>query len=290
MQSIKSERGKLTIVFFGNTKYSLIGAKIIQQSLGLSCIVTIPNRPDKRGRLLPSPLKNFALEKNIPVVTVDTLDEETLERLKLLKPDFFVVEDYGLFLPDNFLTLPKLASINIHHSLLPKYRGPSPAPNAILNGDRISGVTVMKMVAEVDAGPILAQKEYTLKPDETTDSLLTTLNKQGAELLIEVLKDYKNYTPQPQDEKKATLTERLKKVDGYFDIDKPPSPQQLDRMIRAYYPWPNAWTKIRIMNHELRIMKLLPQNMIQLEGGKPMSIKDFLNGYPEMKDVLERIF
>ena len=144
----------MNIIFFGNTKYSLIGAKIIHQELGLSHIVTIPDRKDKRNQPLVSPVKTFALEHDIPFFTANKLDDTLIEQLAQLKPDFFVVEDYGLILPTKLLTIPKIACINIHHSLLPKYRGPSPAPSTILAGDSVAGVTIMKMAATVDAGDI----------------------------------------------------------------------------------------------------------------------------------------
>ncbi len=279
----------MKIVFFGNTIYSVIGARIIHEQLGLSQIVTIPDREDKRGHLTPSPLKTFALEKNIPVLTVNKLNNATIEHIASLQPDFLVVEDYGLILPQNLLALPKYASLNIHHSLLPKYRGPSPAPAAILSGETKTGVTVMKMAKKVDAGDILSQKEYIMRPDETTDSLLTVLNELGAHLIIPLLK--KNHTMQatPQDETQATFTKMLTKQDGLIDSANPPSPEQLDRMIRAYYPWPTVWTHLTINGKE-KIVKLLPEKKLQVEGKTPMGIKDFLNGYPTLQKVIKDIF
>src|ERR1035437_4619807 len=152
----------MKIVFFGNTKHSLIGAKIIQKELGFSLVVTIPN----------SPLEKFAIEEKIPYLLVTKLNDEVIEKIAAIETDFLVVEDYGLILPTKLLEVPKYASLNIHHSLLPKYRGPAPAPAAILAGDKISGVSIIKMSSKVDAGAIFAQKEYVLKETETTDSLL----------------------------------------------------------------------------------------------------------------------
>lgn len=280
----------MKIIFFGNTKYSLIGAKIIQEKFGLSYIITIPDREDKRGRLNPSPLKTFALEQNIPVLTVNKLDEETINQLASLQPDFLIVEDYGLILPQKLLDLPKYDSLNIHHSLLPKYRGPAPAPFALLAGEKISGVSIIHMTNKVDAGDIYAQKEYVLNPEETTDSLLTRLNTLGGELVVQVIDDiiHGEATRSPQNEQEATATHYMKKADGYIDTENPPGKEQLDRMIRAYFPWPTVWTRLTINELE-KIVKFLPEKMIQVEGKKAVTMKDFLNGYPELKTVIETL-
>ena len=318
----------MKIIFFGNTKYSVIVAKSLHNEYGLSSIVTIPDRPIGRKKILtPSPVKQFALENNIPVLNGDSFYSSSgakrsrevskdssrpirqaqgrqartisIYDIAKLQPDFLIVADYGLILPKELLAIPKFAPLNVHHSLLPKYRGPSPAPTAILNGDKISGVTIIQMTGEVDAGPILAQKEYQLKPDETTDSLLTELNTLGGKLVVDVIKNYETLKPIAQDESAASMTKRMTKQDGYIDFSNPPSPEQLDRMIRAYYPWPTVWTRaflrprLASQGEALQkesIVKFLPGNLIQVEGGKPMSVKDFLNGYPEMKGVIEKLF
>jgi methionyl-tRNA formyltransferase len=281
----------MNIIFFGNTKYSLIGAKIIHEKLGIAHIVTIPDRPDKKGRMLPSPLKTFALDNNIQVIEVNKLDDATIDQIALLQPDFLVVEDYGLILPKTLLETPRIASLNIHHSLLPQYRGPSPAPTALLNGDKVTGVTVMKMAEGLDAGDILAQQTYNINKSDTTDSLLTHLNMLGAELLVQIIEKYKTVKPIPQNENQATFTKMLKKEDGFFDIAHPPKSDKLDRMIHAYYPWPTVWTKLEINGKE-KIVKFLPTSskiLLQVEGKNPMTVKDFINGYPQLKNMIERI-
>lgn len=281
----------MKIVFFGNTKFSLIGARIIHNELGLSQIITLPDRPDKRGRIQPNPLKIFAIEKKIPYLLADKITDITIEGISKLKPDFLIVEDYGLILPKILLDLPKYAPLNIHHSLLPKYRGTSPAPAAILSGDKITGVSVIAMNDRVDAGDILAQKEYVIKPSDTTQSLLTELNKLGGEIIIPIIKDFQKakLNALKQDESKATYSTRMNKSDGRIDLENPPGKEKLDRMIRAYYPWPGVWTTIRIKNKELRI-KFLPDQKIHVEGGKPMSKKDFINGYPYLKPMMIELF
>lgn len=278
----------MKIIFFGNTRFSLIGAKIIHQTYPLSMIVTLPDRPDKKGTMQPNPLKTFALEQNIPFLLVDKITPGAVEKIVALQPDFLVVEDYGLILPEKLLTLPKYACLNIHHSLLPKYRGTSPAPYAILSGEKATGVTVIKMNERIDAGDILAQAKYEMSPNETTESLLTKLNEFGGKIIIPVMNAYAKGEEKSvkQDESKATYTKRMSKIDGQIDINNPPQKSKLDRMIRAYFPWPNVWTRLKINGRE-KIVKLLPDKRIQVEGGKPMSVKDFLNGYPELKSIVE---
>lgn len=267
----------MKIVFFGSSKYSLIGAKIIHEALGISLLVTVPQ----------SPLENFATEKNIPFLSVKKLSEEVIEKIAQTQPDFLVVEDYGLILPETLLNLPKFASLNIHHSLLPKYRGPSPAPSAILAGEKVSGVSIIQMTDKVDAGGIYSQKEYALKPNETTESLLATLNTLGAELLTTVIKDIQagKTKATKQDECKATKTTFMQKENGFIELDNLPDKEVFDRMIRAFYPWPGVWTRSEI-NGKLLLIKFLPEQKIQVEGKKPMGYKDFLNGYQNLDPKL----
>ncbi len=273
----------MRIVFFGNTKYSLIGAKIIHRELGISLVVTIKS----------SSVEKFAVEQKIPFLVADKLDETVAQQIKHLNPDFFVVEDYGLILPSQILTIPKLASLNIHHSLLPKYRGPSPAPSAILDGEKKSGVTIIHMSDKVDAGDIYAQEEYVLKSDETTDSLLTELNLLGAELTVLTIKNILNGNAKraKQNEKEATHTNYMKKSDGFVDLSSPPSEQHLNRMIRAFYPWPSVWTRYSLTSQtsQKTLIKLLPDQKIHVEGKKPMSYKDFINGYANGEKFLRAI-
>lgn len=265
----------MKIVFFGNTKYSIIGAKILHKAFPVTLFVTIPN----------SPIAILAKQLTVPYLETETLGQPTIDQIQKLNPDFLVVEDYGLILPRQLLEIPKYAPLNIHHSLLPKYRGPSPAPSAILAGDKVSGVTIIRMNEEIDSGDILAQQEYELSADETTDSLLTKLNQLGGTLVISVIKQYLEgeTKPIPQNYSQATFTKRFTKQDGYFDIQNPPSPEELDRMIRAYYPWPGVWTKWNpsTSSGQVKIVKFYPEGKIQMEGKKVLSFKDFQNGYPD---------
>jgi methionyl-tRNA formyltransferase len=264
----------MKIVFFGNTKHSLIGAKIIHKQLGFSLIVTIPN----------SPLAKFASEEKIPCLLVTKLNEEAIAKIAEIEPDFLVVEDYGLILPTKLLEIPKYASLNIHHSLLPKYRGSSPAPAAILAGEKVTGVSIIKMSAKVDAGDVFAQKEYVLKATETTDSLLNELNLLGGKLAILVINDIlqNKATATAQDGSKATFTKYMQKSDGFINFSNLPTNEVFDRITRAYFPWPGVWSKVALNeNGGQKIVKFLPSKMIQVEGKKEMNYKDFINGYPQ---------
>lgn len=205
--------------------------------------------------------------------------------------DLAVVAFYGKILTEDELNTPKYGCINVHPSLLPKYRGPTPVQTAILNNDKTTGMTIIKLDRKIDHGPVLVQKEEKILANDTAETLYERLFKVGANLLSQTINKYikGQIKLSAQNDKKATFTKSLTRQDGYFDVNNPPSPEILDRMIRAYYPWPGVFTKLRIKNQELRI-KLLPEKKIQVEGKKPMSIKDFINGYPETKELLLKLF
>ncbi|HUD44005.1 MAG TPA: methionyl-tRNA formyltransferase [Patescibacteria group bacterium] len=289
----------MKIVFFGNSKYSTIVEASLISHFGLKAVVTLPDQPKGRKKILtPTPVKQLAERDNIQVISANKLDEQIINQIKNLEPDFLVVADYGLILPTSLLQIPKFAPLNVHHSLLPKYRGPAPAPFAILAGEKTSGVTIIKMVKDVDAGDILAQKEYTIAPDETTDSLLIKLNTIGAKLIISVLEEFSIYqtkatsnvaAAKAQDNSQATFTHYMSKQDGFIDLNNPPTAEKFDRMVRAFYPWPSAWSTLRTKNIEQRI-KFLPEKKIQMEGKKPVDLETFYRGYPELKEKIEKLY
>lgn len=196
----------------------------------------------------------------------------------LTEADLAVVAAYGHILTKNELEIPKYGCINVHPSLLSKYRGPSPIQSAILNGEKTSGITIIKMDEKVDHGPIIYTEEIRLSNQDTFDSLSKKMFQRSASILPKIVKDFVegkiNLTP--QDDTQTSSCKLLTKKDGYFEIGNPPSPEILDRMIRAYYPWPSVWTK-----WNGKIVKLHPRGVIQMEGKKIISFKDFLNGYPD---------
>lgn len=278
------------IVFFGSSKYSTIVEEAVYKKFSLSAVYTLPDRQSD-SQILISPVKKFAQLNNIPFFTTEKLTREVITQIKTFSPDFLIVADYGLLLPPELLQLPKSAPLNVHHSLLPKYRGPSPAPASILAGEKTTGVTIMIMEEGLDTGDILAQKEYTMQSTDTTDSLLTTLNTLGAEILVEVLQDFDTYfkNRKKQDDSKASFSKHMTKQDGHIDINNPPSAQELDRMIRAYFPWPGVWFTTKLNGEEVRI-KLLPEQKVQVEGKKAVLYKDFINGYPKIgEEILSRL-
>ncbi len=248
------------------------------------------------------------LEKNFDVVEKirepKEFNNETVQQLCSLSPDLFVVAAYGQILSSKLLEVPRLGAINIHPSLLPKYRGPSPIQSAILNGDKKTGVTFIKMDEQVDHGPIIAQFGATIEPADTFESLAQRLFEQAALELESTIINYNaNQTGKPQDDSKATFTKPLTKQDGYIDLSsleiaRPEKPWrsggnwklEIARKIRAYHPWPGIWTHLRLNSGgQAKIIKLLPGKKLQVEGKKPMSYKDFINGYPNGEEFLKKI-
>ena len=294
----------MKIVFFGSSKYSTIVQKALNSKFGLVLSVSAPDKPKGRQRkLTPTPVKEFALKIKIDVIAPAKLDKAAIENIAKYKPDFLVVSDYGLILPPKLLKLPKYDALNVHHSLLPKYRGPTPAPSVILAGEKKTGVTIISMSEDVDAGDILAQKEYILKENEAADSLLTQLNTLGGQLVIDVINNYLKGSVKKmvQDDSKATFTHKLKKDDGFIDLQNPPNPLNLDRMIRAYYPWPFVWSKVKVKSGKSIIIKFLPSHqipdtryhvpfLIQPEGKRAITITEFKNGYPQAYEQIKHLF
>ena len=266
------------IIFFGTPRFAqIVLENLINSQYKPSMVVTAPDAKTGRGQTLsPTPVKQTALNNNIEVTARPVLAEPPARTG--LVPDLAILVAYGKLIPKVIIEIPKFGFINVHPSLLPKHRGPSPIQTAILDGEKTTGVTLMKLDKELDHGPILAQKEVPIESSDTHLSLIEKLGLIGSNLLLEVLPDYLSgkIKPKDQDHKKATLTKKITKEDGHIDLLNPPSPKVLDRMIRAYYPWPTVWGEIE--TGKLRI-KLLPEKMVQVEGKKPISYEDFQKGY-----------
>jgi methionyl-tRNA formyltransferase len=282
----------MNIIFFGTPEFVIPVIEKIRQQHEVVAIVTTPDQKVGRKQLItPSPVNVYGQEHTIPVMTPQQLNNETIEQLHTYNPDLIVVASYGKIIPKAVLEIPTFGAINIHPSLLPKFRGASPIPATILHGDAVGGVSIIKMDEELDHGPIIIKKEYNLSPTDTTETLLPILFIEGADALLEILDDYikGNIKPTPQHDDEATFCGRFTKEDAYIDLENLPDKEIIDRMIRAYTPWPIVWTKINLNNQELRI-KFFPNNIVQLEGGIKQTVKEFLNGYPETKELLSRIF
>lgn len=277
----------LKIIFFGTPQFVAPILSILEENFNLLGIVTAPDKKVGRKQLLtPSPVKilyqnSLFNPKKHPsgalILTPEKFTPLVAQQLTVLKPDLCVVAAFGKIIPENILNIPKFGAINIHPSLLPKYRGPSPIQSAILNGAKVSGISIIKMDKEMDHGPIIYAEEFSLSSVDTFETLSTKMFLRSAEILLKIIPAFVGgkLKLESQIDNQATFCKMIKKEDGYFEIDNPPLPEKLNRIIRAYYPWPTAWTK-----WQNKIIKLYSNNMIQMEGKKPVKLEDFLRGYP----------
>jgi methionyl-tRNA formyltransferase len=233
----------IKIVFMGSPDFSLSALRLLAEKYQVVGVVTQPDRASGRGRELKAPpVKTLALELNIPVIQPEKLREpEAMQQLREWKPDLIVVAAFGQILKKDVLELPKHGCINIHASILPRWRGAAPINAAILAGDEETGVTIMKMDVGLDTGPMLTMKKIRIRRDDTAGSVLQALSTLGANLLIETLPDYVSgvLTPTPQLEEGSTYAPMLKKQDGLLDFTQ--SAVELERRVRAMNPWPGAW-------------------------------------------------
>ena len=290
---------KLRVVFFGTPDFVVPILHTLADHFELIGIVTTPPTLEGRKKILtPSPVQKAYLRLDLEKTTLypDTLTEDTNKTLKALKPDLFVVAAYGKIIPQHILDIPTYGSINIHPSLLPTYRGPSPIQTTLLHGDHLTGVTIILMDDQVDHGPILAQWEQIIEPSDTFQTLHHTLFQQAATKLPQIITDFiaGNLRPTPQDHDKAVFCEKVAREDGMIELLTPPDPTTLDRMIRAYYPWPTVWGMLpQDFGGQAKkgtIIKLLPEKKVQLQGRNVTTLKDFLNGYPSLRVILEPLF
>ena len=261
-------------------------------------------------KLVASPVKQSALKLNLPITQPDRvkINEEFRAQLTALKPDAIIVVGYGRIIPQWMLDLPPLGNINLHASLLPKYRGAAPIQWAIANGESVTGNTTMRIDAGLDTGDILLQQELAIAPDDTSETLAPKLAAAGADLMIETLRGLQAGTihPRPQDSARASVAPILKKEDGQLDFSR--TATEIYNRLRAFQPWPGAHSNFR--GKSLQILKARPapdphleikeseikvvagrllvgcgQNTsleileLQLEGKKRTAAKDFIHGY-----------
>jgi methionyl-tRNA formyltransferase len=223
-------------------------------------IVTQPDRPTGRGqKTAPSPVRNVAETHGIPVAAPEKIrDPEFLDTLRNWRPEIIVVVAYGRILPKTILELAPRGCLNVHYSLLPKYRGAAPAAWTIINGEAKAGVTTMRLVEKMDAGPVYLQESIAVAPDETTGSLQAKLIPIGSRLLMETLGQLKESRLQPreQDESAVTFAPLLKKEDGLIDWNQ--SALAIERRVRGLDPWPGAYTRIGNKLLKVHRAKVLP--------------------------------
>jgi methionyl-tRNA formyltransferase len=273
-------------------------------------VVTQPDREKGRGRkIIFSPVKDLALQHHLILLQPGRANEQSFqEAVRNLQPDLVVVVAYGQILPKAILMIPRYGAVNVHASLLPKFRGSAPIAWAILNGEKMTGVTTMVMDEGMDTGDILLQKETPIEERETCELLQDRLAFSGAQLLKETLAKMKagNVHPIPQDHSKATYAPLLKKEDGRIDWEN--GAREIDRQIRAFNPWPGAFTTLG--NQLLKIYKgeirgRIPTRRagevvwvgsnsievetgkdsflieeVQIEGKRRMTVQEFLSGHP----------
>ncbi|MFH2219925.1 MAG: methionyl-tRNA formyltransferase [Pseudomonadota bacterium] len=300
---------RFKIVFMGTPDFAVPALAALHECRHeVKLVVTQPDRPRGRGRkLTPSPVKTAARKMGYDIVQPETIRDRALEKhLRELAPDLFIVVAFGHILGKKLLQVPRIGAINIHASLLPKYRGPAPIQWAILNGEKKTGVTTMFMDDGMDTGDILLSTKVEIRPDDTSATLHDRLALLGGDLLVKTLSAIETgeTIPLPQDHDQATYTTLLKKEDGRIDWEKPV--ESLDAFIRGMSPWPGAFTffedkrlkifaadpvpldvaekpgtVVRGFPDELRVAAgkgvLLVQE-IQGASGKRLKIKDFLKG------------
>ena len=235
----------LRIVFAGTPDFAVPPLKaLLAAGHRVVAVYTQPDRPAGRGRkLVASPVKQAAEAAGIPVFQPVTLkDGAAVEALVALRPDLMVVVAYGLLLPQRVLDVPRLACINVHASLLPRWRGAAPIQRAVLAGDRMTGVAIMRMEAGLDTGPVYLVRETEIGPRQTAGDLHERLSKLGAEALIDALPGIADGSlrPQPQDPRAATYAHKIDKAEGRIDWRR--GAAEIGRQVRAFNPWPVAFT------------------------------------------------
>lgn len=301
----------MKIVFMGTPDYAVEPLRsIIQAGHEVTAVLTQPDKPKGRGREMQcSPVKECAEEFGIPVFQpVKIKAPEAVEILGTFEADIFVVAAFGQILSREILEMPKYGCINIHASLLPKYRGAAPIQWAILNGEKESGVTIMQMDVGVDTGDMLFQKKVPITDGETGESLYGKIMLAGAELVVEALPliERGEIRPEKQKDEESSYAKMLTKSLGQIDWEQPAV--KIERLVRGLNSWPSAYTKYRgktlkvweaaVIHEEARGMagtvaavdkdcilvntggELLALNVVQIEGKKKVSVHDFLLGYP----------
>jgi len=235
----------MRVIFMGTPYFSVpVLTRLLEAGYDVVAVYTQPDKPSGRGQqTAPSPVKEAALKAGLHIEEPATFkDEAVVDHMQSFEPDITVVTSYGHILPRRVIDIPKLDILNIHPSLLPRYRGPSPIAGALLAGDSEVGVTVMTVLPRVDSGHILAQSTLTVSDEDTTASLTPKLFAMGADLLIDTIPRWirGEIKPRPQDESGATYTRMFAKEDGLIDWSLPAV--QISRTIRALQPWPTCYT------------------------------------------------
>ena len=264
-------------IFFGTPDVAKKTLEILKENGYMpSCIVTSPDAPSGRGlTMTPSPVSDWAEENFVDCIKPTTIDDEFINTISEYNADLFIVVAYGKILPEKLIKLPKLETINIHYSLLPKYRGASPVEQALLNGDKVTGVSIQQMVYKMDAGDIIAELEIPIDITDTKSTLREKLINKGGELLVSTLPDIfnKKITLKKQDEELATRCKKIKKEDGLIYIDG--NDWENYNKYRAYEGWPSVFfmrdgkrikiTKAVFTDNKFTIIKVTPEGKKEID-------------------------
>ena len=299
------------IIFMGSPQFAVPTLEALARDHTILAVFTQPDKPAGRGQQLTAvPVKQWASAHGVPIHQPKSLRKEpqAIDVLRDLKPEVIVVAAYGLILPQAVLDVPPLGCLNLHGSILPRHRGAAPIAAAILAGDAATGITIMKMDAGLDTGPMLSVAREPIRPDDTTASLSERLSFIGAQLMADTLLKYLGgeIMPQPQPQEGATYSPRIDKADAQIDWRRPAI--EIERMVRAYTPWPGTqamWNGqlVKVLKTQAiegkgdgelgRVVKLndgsigtvtgagvLVLKEIQLAGRKAMKAEDFVRGQP----------
>lgn len=300
----------LKIIFAGTPEFAAVALEaLLQTDHDIVAVYTQPDRPSGRGlKLKASPVKALAIQNNLPVYQPASLKSDTEQALLAkLDADVMVVAAYGLLLPAAVLRIPRHGCINIHPSLLPRWRGAAPIQRTIFAGDKETGVTIMQMDQGLDTGPILLQTSHPMQPGVTSQMLHDELATEGAQALVETLRllAANQLIPTPQDNSLATYASKISKEEALIDWEQ--SAVELDNLIRAFNPWPVAYTTWQNQNLRIWMAQVLDQKhtapprtilhasrdgidvttgngvlrllQVQVPGGKVQSIADFFNAH-----------
>jgi methionyl-tRNA formyltransferase len=305
----------MRIIFMGTPEFAVPSLKeLIESEHDVIAVIAQPDRPKGRGhRLTPPPTKVLAEKFNNPVLQPEKIKtDEFLKELKELYPDVICVTAYGKIIPKSILELPEHGCINVHPSLLPKYRGAAPVNWTIINGEKVTGVTIMQMDEGMDSGDILLVREVQIGNDDDAETMLERLSHIGAEMLVETLSLLcrEKLKPVKQDESEVIYAPMLQKSDGEIEWKKPT--EDIRNLIRGLTPWPGTFTKLgdktlkiyKANTHEGRgrpgeIIESSKNSMIvatgdgaleilelQIEGGKRLDVKSFLSGHRVEKGAI----
>ena len=266
----------MRVIFMGTPDFAVPSLKALTQSAEVLCVVTQPDKPKGRGhKLQPPPVKIFAEEKNIPVLQPAKLrTEEIFNQLAEFNADFIVVVAYGKILPQKILDLPKVACVNVHGSLLPKYRGAAPIEWAVINGENFTGITTMKMDAGLDTGDMLLKSQVKIPEEMTAPELREILSVEGAKILIETLKNFSAIVPVKQDDALSTYAPMLTKETGRIDWKK--SAREIHNLVRGLYG--GTFTTLAGKNFKVWRTKILSTNLNLAAGEIHIDGKKFFVG------------